>query len=93
MKLRKRFLHFADLKDENPQMYYDSLPKLGKMTEDFLRDTLLDDNMREPEEDGTRFLATNEYFTGKLNSIIDKIVKPFRRTYDRYYQRRIRSLL
>jgi len=38
MKLRKRFQHFADLKEDNPQMYYDGIPKLAKMTQDFIKD-------------------------------------------------------
>ncbi len=38
MKLRKRFLHLNELKEDNPQMYYDSLPELAKMTQDFLKE-------------------------------------------------------
>lgn len=39
MRLRKRFQHFNDLRNDNPQLYYDSLPKLAKMTEDFIKGT------------------------------------------------------
>ena len=38
MKLRKRFQHFSDLKDDNPQMYYDGIPELAKMTQDLVRE-------------------------------------------------------
>ena len=38
MKLRKRFQHFSDLKDDDPQMYYDGIPELAKMTQDLIRE-------------------------------------------------------
>ena len=39
MRLRKRFQHFNDLRNDNPQLYHDSLPKLAKMTKDFIKGT------------------------------------------------------
>jgi hypothetical protein len=36
MKLRKRFMHFADLRNSNMQLYLDSVPQLGKISQELM---------------------------------------------------------
>tara|TARA_R110001592_G_scaffold198706_7_gene447047 strand:- start:36 stop:6599 length:6564 start_codon:yes stop_codon:yes gene_type:complete len=88
MKLRKRFLHFSELKDGNLQFYYDSLPILGKITENLLRECKasdgyylidaypkLDQTVLADQKDGNLFLAIDEYSTERLQGMLDRIAK------------------
>jgi len=87
MKLRKRFVHWQDIKDDQPKLYYDSLKDVAKITKPFIKALTPIENFGKlylgqtewkNEEDGTEFLGMNKYRVEALENLISRIEDPGR---------------